>query len=277
MFEWIDSINTTRSEPDVEAGLRVFTVAADSRGNVRAPQRALDIIVSSDDDSTVRYPGGKGKCYQQLINLMPQHRVYIESHLGGGACMLHKRPALINIGIDRDERLIQHWRLTQELGCVLVAYDAASFLRTYSFAGHELVYADPPYVPTTRRRANVYRFDYTLDDHIRLLEVLAALPCMVMVSGYESELYSDRLAKWRRVTFTAMSHRGPRLECVWMNFPEPSTLHDTRFLGETFRLRQNWRRKHQRLLRRFEGMKGPERQHLLSILNDRFGQTEVSR
>jgi DNA adenine methylase len=242
-----------------------------------ACQRTLDIIVISDDDASVRYPGGKGKCYQQLVNLMPPHQVYIESHLGGGACMRHKRQALINIGIDRDERLIQRWRLTQPIGCALVVDDAASFLGTYSFAGDELVYADPPYVPTTRRRASVYRFDYTLDDHIRLLEVLTTLPCMVMISGYESELYSQRLAAWRRVTFTAMSHRGPRLECVWMNFPEPLRLHDTRFLGETFRMRQNWRRKHQRLLRRFEGMKGPERQHLLSVLSDRFGRAEESQ
>jgi hypothetical protein len=208
---------------------------------------------------------------------MPPHRVYIESHLGGGACMLHKRPALINIGIDRDERLIQRWRLTQALGCALVVDDAAAFLSTYSFAGDELVYADPPYVPTTRRRANVYRFDYTLDDHIKLLDVLSNLPCMVMISGYESELYARRLAAWRRVTFTVMSHRGLRLECVWMNFPEPLTLHDTRFLGDTFRLRQNWRRKHERLLRRFDGMKGPERQHLLSTLNDRYGRAEESQ
>lgn len=191
--------------------------------------------------------------------------------------MLHKRPAVINIGIDRDERLIQRWRLTQSDACALVLGDAVSFLMAYRFAGDELVYADPPYVPTTRRRASVYRFDYTLDDHIELLEVLATLPCMVMISGYESELYSRRLSTWRRVTFTAMSHRGPRLECVWMNFTEPLTLHDTRFLGETFRQRQNWRRKHQRLLRKFEGMKAPERQHLLSMLSDRFGHSEAGQ
>lgn len=241
-----------------------------------ADRRTLDIIVTFDDDSCVRYPGGKGKCYQQLVNLMPPHRVYIESHLGGGACMLNKRPAVVNIGVDRDERLIQRWRLTQPHVCTLVLGDAVSFLRAYRFLGDELVYADPPYVPTTRRRASVYRFDYTLKDHIELLEVLATLACMVMISGYESELYSRKLATWRRVSFNAMSHRGARLECVWMNYPDPLKLHDTQFLGDTFRQRQNWRRKHQRLLRRFERMKGPERQHLLSMLSKRFDQIEGS-
>ncbi len=48
------------------------------------------------------YPGGKGKCYQRLINLMPPHETYIESHLGGGAVLRNKRPAKANIGIDAD-------------------------------------------------------------------------------------------------------------------------------------------------------------------------------
>jgi hypothetical protein len=47
------------------------------------------------------------------------------------------------------------------------------------------------------------------------------------ISGYETELYSGKLAAWRRTTFSAMRHGGPRLECVWMNFPEPLTLHDS--------------------------------------------------
>lgn len=28
------------------------------------------------------YPGGKGAVYQRLINLMPLHDVYVETHLG---------------------------------------------------------------------------------------------------------------------------------------------------------------------------------------------------
>lgn len=48
------------------------------------------------------YPGGKGACYQRIINLIPQHETYIETHLGGGAVMKRKRPGWLNIGIDRN-------------------------------------------------------------------------------------------------------------------------------------------------------------------------------
>jgi len=206
---------------------------------------------------------------------MPPHRVYIESHLGGGACMLHKRPATVNIGIDRDEHLIDQWRESKRDRCELVAADAAEYLNSYNFSGDELVYADPPYLPSTRRGSRrVYRYDYVIADHVNLLKVLKGLRCLVMLSGYESELYDDELASWRRVEFRTMSHVGMRKECLWMNFPQPTQLHDTRFVGDTFRVRQNWRRKHLRLLRKISAMQGPERQHFIASLSEQLSREE---
>lgn len=48
------------------------------------------------------YPGGKGTSFQKIINQIPPHRVYIEPFLGHGAVMREKRPALLNIGIDKN-------------------------------------------------------------------------------------------------------------------------------------------------------------------------------
>jgi len=46
-----------------------------------------DTIKIKDNRST--YPGGKGGSgvYQKIINLIPPHDVYIETHLGGGSIM----------------------------------------------------------------------------------------------------------------------------------------------------------------------------------------------
>ncbi len=44
-----------------------------------------------------------GLC-QAIIATMPRHDTHIESHLGGGAIMKRKPPALKNIGIDLDPR-----------------------------------------------------------------------------------------------------------------------------------------------------------------------------
>ncbi|HEJ4804126.1 TPA: DNA adenine methylase, partial [Pseudomonas aeruginosa] len=120
----------------------------------------------------MRYPGGKGKCYQRLINLMPPHQTYIESHLGGGAVMRNKKAAQRNIGLDLDAKVIELWQSKLPGTCELHQVDAVSFLEGFAFKGEELVYVDPPYVPETRRREKVYRCDYTEADHIRLLRCL---------------------------------------------------------------------------------------------------------
>ena len=55
------------------------------------------------------YLGGKAgtDVYQTIINRMPPHRVYMEPFLGSGAVMRHKKPASLNIGIDRDREAVK--------------------------------------------------------------------------------------------------------------------------------------------------------------------------
>ena len=43
---------------------------------------------------------------QAIVSLTPPHGAYLETHLGGGAIMKRKPPALRNIGIDLNRRAI---------------------------------------------------------------------------------------------------------------------------------------------------------------------------
>lgn len=224
----------------------------------------------------MRYPGGKGKCFQRLINLMPPHATYIESHLGGGAVMRNKRPALRSIGIDADESVIDLWHREHPERCELVHGDAVTFLEGYQFSAKDLVYADPPYMTETRRTPRIYRHEYSQRDHDRLLTVLRSLPCMVMISGYDSALYRRRLADWRLETFSAKTHAGIREECVWLNFDTPTALHDASFLGASFREREAAKRRHTRIIDRFSQMDPIERGHMLHLLNEQFGNWQVA-
>jgi DNA adenine methylase len=116
----------------------------------------------------------------------------------------------------------------------------------------------------------VYRYDLEEADHVGLLEILKRLPCMVMVSGYRSTLYDETLAGWRRVSFMAKTHVDLREECVWLNFDEPSHLHDGRYLGSTFRERQSLKRRNQRWIERLDRMPVDERCHLLALIRERY-------
>ncbi|MGJ7512802.1 DNA adenine methylase [Pseudomonas baetica] len=233
----------------------------------------IDIIVISDDDWWMNYPGGKGKCYQRLINLMPAHQVYIETHLGAGAVMRHKKPASRSIGVDIDPAVHALWQQPQlKERCEFVQADALQFLQAYPFTGQELIYADPPYLSETRQRSKVYRFEYDIAGHVELLTALKLLPCMVMISGYRSDLYGQELEGWRLVSFDAKTHSSMREECVWMNFPAPEKLHDTCFWGHTYRERQTIARRQARLRQKIALMNPIERNDLIQWMNETYGR-----
>lgn len=88
-----------------------------------------------------------------------------------------------------------------------------------------LHYVDPPYVHDTRyagaKTGRVYRHEMNDDQHAELLETLLGLSGMVMLSGYQSDLYEDVLTGWKKVEIKARisSGRGTdtRTECLWMN------------------------------------------------------------
>jgi DNA adenine methylase len=239
-------------------------------------QEILAIIVRNDDDMPMKYPGGKGKCFHQLINLMPSHHTYIESHLGGGAVMRNKRPAARNIGIDFDPTVIQMWGSLPNYNIELVTADAATYLSSFEFDGGELIYLDPPYLPRTRRQQRLYRFEYSEQQHNDLLEVIRSLPCKVMISGYDDPFYDRLLVGWNKEKFLVNSQVGRREECVWFNFERPDSLHDSTYLGKTYRERQTVKRRRNRMRERIQKMDAVERCELMNWMIANFGEDRIT-
>jgi len=146
--------------------------------------------------------------------------------------------------------------------------DCVPWLLSRRWRGNEIVYADPPYLMHTRREGRkLYTHEYADADHVALLSALRSLPCMVMVSGYWSELYADTLADWRTVTFTTADRGGNlRTEWAWMNYPAPTTLHDYAFLGKDYRERERIKRKRSRWVRMLAAMPPLERMAIIEEL-----------
>jgi DNA adenine methylase len=83
------------------------------------------------------------------------------------------------------------------------------------------IYADPPYVLTTRA-GEMYEHEMTDADHVALLDTLNAHPGPVILSGYACALYDDRLSKWHRIETRSISEKGGvRTEVIWMNREPP--------------------------------------------------------
>jgi DNA adenine methylase len=203
-----------------------------------------------------------GLC-QPIIAMMPPHDTYIESHLGGGAIMKRKPPALHNIGIDIDPQALAEFECDYPVervnGC------AHRFLAEYDFRGGELIYCDPPYLHRTRTSGRRYRFDYEEQDHIELLALLKTLPCNVIVSGYPSVLYEEWLCGWRSLELQVMNQGGIRTEKLWFNFT-PDRVHWASFAGRDFTDRQRIKRKAANWSKRYQALPRAERLAVLSAM-----------
>lgn len=81
-----------------------------------------------------------------------------------------------------------------------------------------LIYADPPYV-LSARHGRQYRYEMDDTAQNELLDVLLAHKGPVLLSGYDNDLYNDRLQGWHREeTISITQARRKATEVLWMNF-----------------------------------------------------------
>jgi len=162
-------------------------------------------------------------------------RLIVRSHMGHGnnGTRIELRNGFRIDGMYGRTNVAGEWgRLPEELtvwmdrmrGVHLEQRPALDLIDYYDAPG-VLIYADPPYVPSTRSKSVrwttgkcAYEFELSIEDHCQLLDRLNASKAMVVISGYASELYDRELAGWRRLEFDARAHRNAaRTEVVWIN------------------------------------------------------------
>lgn len=216
------------------------------------------------------YLGCKGAsgAYQAVIAAMPAHDTYIDAYLGTGLIFNRKAPALRSIGIDIDEDTLSCFETDKEIE--IYNTDALKFLLNFDHKsnGRVFVYADPPYLPSTRTSKNKYRHDYTEKNHIDFLNtmnILSSRGIMVMISGYPSKLYDDHLKAWRTYEYQVMTRGGVRTEKLWMNYPEDS-VYWASYAGKDYQKRQGIKRKAERWAKKYKALSNEERVAVMAAL-----------
>ncbi len=203
------------------------------------------------------YYGGKSGAgvYQKIINQIPPHHVFISGFLGYCGIIRHKRPAAINLGFDLDAEVIQTWNGIQHppgsrwcfqeqdtLSVLESLYEPNNPLRSYIKLLNDQVflYLDPPYLIESRSDPRTrYKHEFLPLDHQRLLAVVRTLTCPVAISHYPTPLYDELLEHgWRYIDFQATTRRGVATERLYLNYPEPTELHDYSYLGENYKERE---------------------------------------
>ena len=206
------------------------------------------------------YFGGKGGAgmYQTIINQIPPHRGFLSGCLGHCAIMRKKLPAEYNIGCDPDPDVIQVWKdanaeklLNMRLwnGCI---QDYNIQINLAAIGGHQFnlddwfIYLDPPYPLDSINGKSRYNFKMSDEQHIELLELIKDLPIKIAISTYPNKLYRRYLREWRCLEFKAKTRQRIATELLYMNYPEPTDLHDYRYLGKNFKEREHIKLKFER-------------------------------
>jgi DNA adenine methylase len=104
---------------------------------------------------------------------------------------------------------------------------AVDVIRSYGRHPGVLIYADPPYLDSTRTHAgfgDVYVHEMRGDDgHRELADALRSARATVVLSGYDSPLYADLFDGWHRHEISATcgnsSTTRARTEVLWSNRP----------------------------------------------------------
>jgi DNA adenine methylase len=232
-----------------------------------------------------KVPGAKSAmgAAEQIISMMPAHRVYLEGFGGTGAIYLRKRPAAVNIIIEKDGEARQQLAVAmQALKLSRAAAEAAHYViegDVFDYAAgllampDLLAYFDPPYVMATRKSQRaIYRHEFCDADHERLGAIAtdSTVRSCIMVSGYAGSLYAELFRGWRREDFSVMTRGGPAIESVWCNFDPPAVLHDARFVGKNFTDRQRIQRKAKRWVNRLLSMPPGEKSAVLQHIQEQL-------
>lgn len=243
------------------------------------------------------YFGGKAGAgtYQTIINQLPPHKLYIEPFVGGGAIFRHKRPAVRSLIGDRDPAVAQKWIAAgvPEVDSVLRIWDsdkplgpqfypdsARTMLAMFDMvldSPDTLIYLDPPYVLSTRKSGSRYNFEMDDVDHVQLLGIVKGYQdAMIAISGYPSALYEEHLADWRRIEFKSQTRSGASAtEYLWMNYPEPTELHDYKYLGANYRERENIAKMTRNMRRKIENLSPLLQRKVLTELLDQVSPNQA--
>lgn len=226
------------------------------------------------------YFGGKGGSgvYQAIINQIPPHSIYAELFVGNGSIYRFKKAAQLSILADLSQSVVEGWKelgvkgwlevfdmleiLLHPHGSFVFKQDAIDILSSTDYEGYELdsegcfIYLDPPYLFSTRKdQRPTYEFEMSEDSHYKLLDVISCYKkAMIMISSYPNDLYDKVLSGWRYVDFQAQTRGGIATERIYMNYDEPTELHDYQYYGSNYRERWALKKSTTNIINKFKRM-----------------------
>lgn len=153
-------------------------------------------------------------------------RSLVKAWMGFGSGALTHRHAGFRVAISERRHTAKEWAgfatqlsafVERLRGVVVEERQALDVVRKYD-APDAVLYVDPPYLAQTRGPRHRYRHEMDDDQHRELASALRSAAGAVVVSGYESPLYSELYVGWETRTHHAVDARSrARVETLWLN------------------------------------------------------------
>lgn len=146
---------------------------------------------------------------------------------------------------------------------------ASSFFWQANPPAETILYCDPPYPRSVRSdQRPLYNFELLeTERHAELCDLLRAIPCRIILSGYDNDLYNSELKDWRKVAIPTVNRAGTKtIETLWINYPEPVDLYDYQHIGENHRDRWRFEKRLRNWQGQLEAMRPAERGAMLERL-----------
>lgn len=226
------------------------------------------------------YNGGKNGSgvYQQIINQIPPHDIFISGFAGNCGVLANKTSAtMADIAIDKDAAVIEGWNAIP--GIMGINADTLTWLPNYvesAPAGTDIfIFLDPPYLKSVRSsQKNLYKNEMTDPaSHISLLQALVNNSCFakchILITHYPCELYNKELKGWRIMDIKGRTRQGIRIERLYMNYPPPVKLHDYRYFGNDFREREAYKKMKSNMISKFQRMQPIEKNFIINSLQEK--------
>ncbi|MBS4041362.1 MAG: hypothetical protein KGZ81_12285 [Flavobacteriales bacterium] len=138
------------------------------------------------------YNGGKNGSgvYQQIINQIPQHKIFISGFCGNCGVLAHKLPAsMANIAIDLDNAVTQKWSIIPGISsinadCISFISNCLQFIQIASpnLIDEIVIYLDPPYLQETRK-GNKALYKHEMND-IASHKICCSILCVGLLKSY---------------------------------------------------------------------------------------------
>lgn len=249
-------------------------------------------------DQSDSYFGGKGSdgTYQKIINQIPKHEIFIETHAGhakitenlgefDGVTVLNDIDPQVckYLRIKFKDKLIDKRYFQQTYApyqvkkffdashgkVVIENEDAIDLLRKYrEIIGtyKTVIFCDPPY-PMKSRKSQECRYNFEMSDkqHEELISYLDLFDAPAMICTYPNEIYERNLSKWRRIDYESNTRHGMAKEHLYLNFGAVLELRTIKYFGNDYREREKYKKILANLKRKLKSLPEPI---LNSIIED---------